>query len=308
VQTIQRGRDEVKVFVRYTETERRTLAALENMRIRLKDGLELPFGQVATITPGVGFSTINRANRGRTIDVVADLDTKLLTPSDLEQLLTETVLPALLADHPTVSTSFEGPGKEQNEFMGEMMRNGITALLAMFILLAIPLRSYTRPLAIMLAIPFGLIGAFWGHMITGFDLSMFSIIGIMALTGIVVNDSLVLIDFTDKQRKEKGLSARDAVIAGGTRRFRAILLTTMTTFAGLTPLLLEKSLQARFMLPMAVSLAFGVVFATFITLVLIPAFYLIIEDVHDLPRNIKRLWSKDAAPSKEDPEAGLGQS
>ena len=306
VQTIQRGRDEVKVFVRYTETERRTLAALENMRIRLQDGTELPFGQVATVTPGIGFSTINRANRGRTIDVVADLDTKLLTPSALEATLTDVTLPALLADHPNVATSFEGPGKEQKQFMGEMMRNGITALVAMFILLAVPLRSYTRPFAIMLAIPFGLIGAFWGHMITGFDLSMFSIIGVMALTGIVVNDSLVLIDYTDKQRKEKGLNAHDAVVAGGTRRFRAIMLTTMTTFAGLTPLLLEKSMQARFMLPMAVSLAFGVVFATFITLVLIPAFYLIIEDFHDLPGKlkgipgkVKGIWASGSAPVEE---------
>ena len=299
VQTIQRGRDEVKVFVRYTQAERTTLATLESMRIRMKDGRELPFSEVGHVIPGVGFSTINRANRGRTIDVVADLDTLIITPSDLEAKLADKILPGLLARHKGVQASFEGPGKNQSEFMGTMRSNGIAAMLAMFILLAIPLRSYSRPIAIMMAIPFGLIGAFWGHMLTGFDLSMFSIIGIMALTGIVVNDSLVLIDYIDTLRKETGMSAQEAILAGGTRRFRAILLTTLTTFAGLTPLLLEKSMQARFMLPMAVSLAFGVIFATAITLILIPAFYLIVEDFTALPARMKAMFRKvDSTPEE----------
>jgi multidrug efflux pump subunit AcrB len=207
----------------------------------------------------------------------------------VEGKLTSTILPALLEGHGDVTASFEGPGKNERTFMNIMRINAIGTLFAMFVLLAIPLRSYTRPVAIMLAIPFGIIGAFWGHMLTGFDLSMFSIIGIMALTGIVVNDSLVLIDCIDTLRKEEDMGAMEAVVAGATRRFRAILLTTLTTFAGLTPLLLEKSMQARFMLPMAVSLAFGVVFATLITLLLIPAFYMIVEDVTGLPARLRTL-------------------
>ena len=196
----------------------------------------------------------------------------------MQALLETKVLPDLLADHPGVKYSFEGPQKEQAEFMQTMAINGIGALFAIFVFLSVPLRSYTKGLVIMSAIPFGLIGAFWGHMITGFDLSMFSIIGLMALTGVVVNDSLVLLDYISNMRDE-GNSAAESVRLGAARRFRAILLTTLTTFAGLTPLLLEKSLQARFMIPMAVSLAFGVVFATFITLVLVPALYMIVEDI-----------------------------
>ena len=286
VQRVQRGRDEVKVFVRYTKDERESLATLMGSSIRTPDGRALPFSYVARVDPGRGFATINRSNRSRTIDIVADLDTKVLTASELELAITESVLPRELAGHPRVKASFEGPQKERKDFMMTMMRNGIAALFAIFVLLSVPLGSYTKGLAIMSAIPFGLIGAFWGHLVMGYDLSMFSIIGIMALTGIVVNDSLVMIDYIATLRKE-GHAAFEAVALGAQRRFRAILLTTLTTFAGLTPLLLEKSMQARFMIPMAVSLAFGVVFATLITLVLVPAFYMIIEDFVTLPARLR---------------------
>ena len=287
VQSVQRGRDEVEVFVRFAEDERSRLETLETMRIYTPDGRDLPFSYVATVDSGVGYSTISRADRRRTVDVIADVDTQVLTAGELEAAMTGELLPVLLAGHPEVRASFEGAGKDRQDFMVAMATNGIGALLAMFILLAVPLRSYNRALVIMAAIPFGIIGAFWGHLLTGFDLSMFSIIGIMALTGVVVNDSLVLIDFTDNLRRE-GAAAFDAILQGAQRRFRAILLTTLTTFAGLTPLLLEKSLQARFMIPMAVSLAFGVLFATVITLVLLPALYMIAEDVLALGRGLRR--------------------
>ena len=278
VQHIQRGRDEVKVFVRYDKAARGSIESLLDSSIRTPDGRVLPFSYVAQAEPAKGSAAINRANRNRAIDVIADVDPKELSPSELQALLETKVLPDLLADHPGVKYSFEGPQKEQAEFMQTMAINGIGALFAIFVFLSVPLRSYTKGLVIMSAIPFGLIGAFWGHMITGFDLSMFSIIGLMALTGVVVNDSLVLLDYISNMRDE-GNSAAESVRLGAARRFRAILLTTLTTFAGLTPLLLEKSLQARFMIPMAVSLAFGVVFATFITLVLVPALYMIVEDI-----------------------------
>jgi len=280
VQRIQRGRDEVKMYVRYTRAERETIASIMNSRIRTPSGKEIPFPRVAKVTPGRGFSTINRANRSRTIDVLADIDTEKSTSNEIEGILKQEILPALLEPHPHVTASFEGPQKERKDFMSAMISNGIGALLAIFVLLAVPLRSYAKGLAIMAAIPFGLIGAFWGHIIMGFNLSMFSIIGIMALTGVVVNDSLVLIDYTSTLVKE-GVPPIEAVSLGALRRFRAILLTTLTTFAGLTPLLLERSAQARFMIPMAVSLAFGVVFATLITLLLVPAFFLVIVDLEN---------------------------
>ena len=295
VQRIQRGRDEVKVFVRYTKDERASLETLMDSRIRTPDGRALPFSYVARVEPGRGYSTINRSNRSRTIDIVADIDTEILTASELETVITEEVLPVVLAAHPRVRASFVGPQKERKEFMTTMRSNGVAALLAIFVLLSVPLGSYTKGLAIMSAIPFGLIGAFWGHLIMGYDLSMFSVIGIMALTGVVVNDSLVMIDYIGTLRDE-GHSAFEAVTIGARRRFRAILLTTMTTFAGLTPLLLERSMQARFMIPMAVSLAFGVVFATAITLVLVPAFYMVIEDLVTLP---ERLRSKRGVEATE---------
>lgn len=296
VQRVQRGRDEVKVFVRYDRAARGTVETLLSSHIRTPDGRSLPFSYVARAEPGPGTAAINRANRSRAIDVVAELDTKLLSSEELQARLetdleddpNDGVLARVLSDHPNVSFSFEGPQKERSEFMVQMAVNGIGALFAIFVFLSVPLRSYSKGLIIMSAIPFGLVGAFWGHLLTGFDLSMFSIIGLMALTGVVVNDSLVMLDYISNLRDE-GYDAMEAVRLGAQRRFRAILLTTLTTFAGLTPLLLERSIQARFMIPMAVSLAFGVLFATFITLVLLPALYIIAEDLKALPGRAKGL-------------------
>lgn len=306
VQRIQRGRDEVKIFVRYDRAERGEVDTLLNSHIHTPDGRKLPFSYVARAVPAAGTAPINRANRSRSIDIIADVDAKEITPQELQAKLEvdepdsddDGVLARVLEGHPNVSYSFEGPQKEQAEFMLQMALNGIGSLFAIFVFLSVPLRSYTKGLVIMSAIPFGLVGAFWGHILTGFDLSMFSIIGVLALTGVVVNDSLVMLDYISNLR-DQGLAAMEAVRVGAQRRFRAILLTTLTTFAGLTPLLLEKSMQARFMIPMAVSLAFGVLFATFITLVLLPALYMIVEDITALPARLRRRLRGAAADPQQ---------
>ena len=203
------------------------------------------------------------------------------TPDEILAELDAKTMPALLADHPRVRYSFEGQKAEQAETMSGLVKGFSLALLMIFVLLAIPLRSYAQPLLIMAAIPFGFVGAVWGHVITGFDLTILSMFGLVALTGVVVNDSLVMVDFINRHRRANDDLA-EAVRMAGVARFRPILLTSLTTFAGLSPLMLERSMQARFLIPMAITLAFGVVFATFITLMLVPAGYMILEDLRGL--------------------------
>lgn len=285
VQRLQRGRNEVRVMVRYPEDERRSLGNLESMRIRTSDGVEVPFSEVAHLEQGRGFATIKRVDRGRAINVTADVDESRATPSAVVADLAAHVLPTILAAHPGVSATFEGQQAEQRQTIGGLTDGFILALLVIYALLAIPLRSYGQPIVIMMAIPFGLVGAVWGHMIVGLDLTILSMFGLVALAGVVVNDALVMVDFINRRRSTHGalqLAVRDA----GMARFRPIMLTSLTTFAGLSPLMLERSMQARFLIPMAVSLAFGVVFATGITLVLIPAGYLVMEDLKALPGKI----------------------
>ena len=277
-QSVQRDRDEVDIMVRYPRRDRERLATLEQMRLRTADGQEVPFSVAATATLGRGFSKIDRLDRRRSISVLADIDKDLTTPDTVLASVTPEFLPDLLQRYPGLSYSLEGQQKEQSEFMERLLRINAMALLAIFVLLAIPLKSYTQPLIIMSAIPFGMIGAVAGHAMLGYDLAIFSLIGIVALSGIVINDSLVMMDLINREREE-GIPLQQAVRDSGIRRFRAILLTTVTTFLGLTPLLLEKSLQAKFLIPMAVSVAFGVVFATLITLLLVPSLYLILEDI-----------------------------
>jgi multidrug efflux pump subunit AcrB len=290
-QSIQRGRDEVDVMVRYPREDRERLATLDTMRLRTADGREVPFAQVAEAEFGRGYSKIDRLDRRRSVSVLADLDKLVTTPDTvLATLRDEGFLEDLAGSYPGMQFSLEGKQREQSEFMAKMMRMNGLALVAIFILLAIPLRSYTQPLIIMSAIPFGFIGAVLGHIYLDLDLTIFSLIGIVALSGIVVNDSLVMMDVINRER-DAGVPLRQVVVDAGTRRFRAIMLTTVTTFLGLTPLLLEKSLQARFLIPMAVSVAFGVVFATLITLVLVPSLYLILEDFHRLRENLGRRFS-----------------
>ncbi len=277
-QRIQRGRDDIRVMVRYPLDRRRSLADLDNLRIRTRDGSEVPFYAVAHIERGRGYATINRSDRRRVINVTADIDDEIANANEILADLKSNVMPTLLADYPGLSYDLEGVQKEQKMTLDALRTDAMFALVLIFALLAVPLRSYGQPLIIMAVIPFGLVGAIAGHLIMRMDLSMMSVFGVVALSGVVVNSSLVLVHYVN-QRRKVGSALRDAVREAGVARFRPIALTSMTTFAGLTPLLLEGSVSAQFLIPMAVSLAFGVVFASSISLFLVPSLYLILEDM-----------------------------
>ncbi len=292
VQRVQRGRDEVRVFVRYPESERRSLESLSSMRIRTPTGTEVPFGDVASASFGRGFSTIRRIDRLRAVNVRADVNKET---ADVEAIKRDlgAAMPQILRDHPQVSYVMEGEAREQQESFASV---GVGILLVLFViygLLAIPFRSYIQPLIVMSIIPFGVAGAMLGHIIMDMSLSIMSIMGMLALCGVVVNDSLVLVDYVNRRRRE-GMALNEAVRTAGLARLRPVLLTSVTTFAGLTPLLLEKSTQAQWMIPMAVSLGFGILFATFITLLLIPINYLILEDLKALAGRVTGLYRQPA--------------
>ncbi len=284
-QRIQRGRDEVKVMVRYPASERLSLADVENMRIRLPDGTAVPFGAVASVVEDRGPSSILRRDRYRTVTITADLDEGSANAGEILTDMEGVVLPDLLAEFPGVSFVFDGEESERREALAGLARGLLVALLSIFTLLAIPLRSYLQPVFIMIVIPFGYVGAIIGHLVTGTTLSMFSLIGVMACAGVVVNDSLVLVTFLNRLR-DKGLPLDQAAVQAGQSRFRAIMLTSLTTFAGLTPVMLDSSAQAQMVIPMAVSLGFGVLIATFFTLLLVPASIVIADD---LKRGASRL-------------------
>jgi multidrug efflux pump subunit AcrB len=277
-QRIQRGRDDVRVMVRYPEADRRSLADLENMRIRTADGAEVPFFSVARARFGRGFADIRRTNRRRVVNVTADIDRSRTTANRVMADFRESALPAILDAHPGVAVALEGELEDQEKALGGLLAAYGGVLLVIYALLAIPLGSYLQPLVIMGVIPFGIVGAIGGHLLMGRAMSFPSLMGIVALSGVVVNASLVLVIAVNR-RRTAGDSLREAVERAGASRFRPIVLTAVTTFAGLTPLMLESSLQAQILIPMAVSLAFGVVFATGITLLLLPCSYLILEDI-----------------------------
>jgi multidrug efflux pump subunit AcrB len=280
VQRLQRGRDEVKVMVRYPEQARRTLDSLEKMKVRTLQGDEVPLLQVVKVVNGRGPAVIERTDRQRSIKVMGDVEPGV-NPNEAVSLFTTKYLDKISNKFPSVRYSFEGEQKDQNDSVKEIGIGFMGALIAMYVLIAIPLRSYLQPLIIMSVIPFGLVGAIWGHVLLGIDLSIMSMCGLVALAGVVVNDSLVMVDYVNRHRNESP-TLRDAAIAAGGRRFRAILLTSLTTFVGIMPMVLETDMQARFLIPMAVSLAFGILFATVITLFLVPGIYLILEDVKNL--------------------------
>ncbi|MEZ4386204.1 MAG: efflux RND transporter permease subunit [Candidatus Krumholzibacteriia bacterium] len=272
VMRIQRGRDEVKVMVRYPEAERTSLAFVEGMRVRTPAGAEVPFAQVARVELGRGYASIDRTDRQRVVNVFGDIDEDRANASVVLADLEARVLPELLARYPGLRYDLEGQEQERAESMRSL---GIGFLLAVFLiyaLLAVLFRSYLQPVLVMSAIPFGIVGAIWGHVLMGWDLTLLSMFGVVALAGVVVNDSLLMIDFINRARA-LGRSVDDAILESGVRRFRPIMLTSVTTFLGLTPLLLETSLQAQFLIPMAISLGFGVLFATGITLLLVPVSY-----------------------------------
>jgi multidrug efflux pump subunit AcrB len=302
-QRIQRGRDDVRVLVRYPESERRSLGDLENMRIRTPDGAEVPFRDVAVVETGRGFSSVRRVDRNRAVSVTASIDPGATSSGAVTAELQSTIMPEVLAAFPGVSYTFEGMQAQQADSLGGLARGFAVALLMIFALLAVPLRSYVQPLIVMGAIPFGLIGAIWGHIVMGLDVTLISMFGLVALTGVVVNDSLVMVDFINR-RRAVNVDLQTAVREAGTARFRPIMLTSLTTFMGLAPLMVNQSFQAAFLVPMAVSLAFGVLFATFITLALVPTAYLILNDVE---RWFGRLTGRDVGDAEAgDPDAVLG--
>jgi len=279
-QRIQRDGEDIRVMIRYPKEERISIANLENLRVRTPDGREIPFHEVAEPSFGEGFSTIKRTNRRRTITVSADLDKEVGDLKTINKSLSEDMVPVLNQKYPEILTEVRGEEKEASEENQALISAFMLALLTMYALMAVPFRSYVQPLIIMSVIPFGLVGAVLGHWLFQEPLSRLSIYGIIALAGIVVNDSLVLVDYINRCRKEGG-DLHDIIRHAGGARFRPILLTTLTTFFGLVPILLETSLQAQFLIPMAISLCFGVLFATFITLLLVPFMYLILEDLHN---------------------------
>ena len=299
-QRIQRGRDDVRVMVRYPRDERRSLGNLENMRIRTPDGGELPFGQVAHLEPGRGYATITRVDRNRAVNVTAAVDPAVSSAGPVVADLEARILPEVLARYPGIVYSFQGAQAEQADAVGGLRQGFLLAVLLIFALLAVPLRSYVQPLIIMAAIPFGFAGAIWGHIVMDIDLTMVSMFGLVALAGVVVNDSLIMVDFInnamaagsaapagrpdDPEHRSRRLQR--AIREAGGIRFRPILLTSLTTFVGLTPLMFDSSMQAMFLVPMAVSLAFGVLFATLVTLILVPVAYMILEDVRQWTNSI----------------------
>ena len=282
-QRIQRGRDDVRVMVRYTQAERRTLAALDTMRIRTPDGSEVPFATVAQADLGRGFSTIKRSQSQRVVNVTADVDRTQITANEVIADLNRGAMQTLMAPYPRVSYGLEGQSADQAESVQAFVPLFALAMFVIFALLAIPLKSYAQPLVIMSVIPFAFMGAIWGHLIMkglGYvsGLAMMSMLGIVAASGVVVNSSLVLVHSVNQLRL-RGEDLQQAVINAAVSRCRPILLTSLTTFVGLLPLMLNKSVQAQFLVPMAVSLAFGVLFSTLVTLFVVPSGYLIINDI-----------------------------
>jgi len=277
----QRGRDEVRVYVRLPFGERTSLHDLDELIVRTPAGGELPLKVAATVKWGRAYTSIKREDSRRVIKVEADVEEGKANANKVMADLNEHVLPKLTRAYPGLSVGLGGQQKQQAESLGALKDGFKLALLIMFALMAIPFRSYVQPIIIMIAIPFGLVGAIGGHVLMGFDLSILSAMGFVALSGVVVNDSLVLISAINDFR-QGGMSSYEAVVAGGARRFRPILLTSLTTFLGLAPMILETSMQARFLVPMAISLGFGVLFATFVILLLVPCLYLILVDIGSL--------------------------
>jgi len=289
---IQRGEDALKVVVRYSEDERRKISSIEGMRIRTADGREIPLGEVADIVSERGYSLINRVNRKRVITVISDIDEGIGNASEVVEELNSKFLKELVLKYPGIKYDLEGQAKRTKESVDSLKTGFLFALMGMFLLLASQFKSYIQPVIIMAAIPFGLVGAIIGHAIMGFPITMISFFGIVALSGIVVNDSLILIDFINSEIRG-GEEVVRAVMESGKSRFRPVLLTSVTTVAGLFPLLLETSFQAQFLIPMAISICFGLIVATVLTLVYVPSLYLIVKDITDFyPRILNRLLKK----------------
>ncbi|MBA6382724.1 efflux RND transporter permease subunit [Colwellia sp. BRX10-6] len=287
-QRILRDSEEVKVMIRYPLEQRSSVGHVDDVMIKAPNGAELPLSELANITLQEGVTSIRRENGNRTINVWASVDAEQVEPFKVANDIRDNFIPELLRKFPKVQSEVSGSIQEEMEGADNQKRDFIISLLIVFSLLAIPLKSYSQAVMIMIVIPFGIIGSVFGHFLLGMDLSALSVMGILAAAGVVVNDSLVMVDYVNNARKS-GVKLKDAVIHAGTKRFRAIMLTSITTFIGLVPIIFfEVSAQAQIVIPMAISLAFGVLFATIVTLVLIPSLYLIIEDMKKIFKRKKK--------------------
>jgi len=305
VQRIQRGQDEVKVMVRFPREERDSVGYLDNMKIRTPNGGRVPFHAVAEVELTESPTSIRRFDRERAVRVSAEVDKEKYEPKKIQDDIMNKELPEVLAQFPGVRYRLSGASQQQVEIQSDLLRGGLLALFLIYALMAIPLRSYTQPLIIMSVIPFGIIGALIGHLILDIPVSMTSYFGIIALAGVVVNDSLILVDFVNRERKT-GVPLAEALQRAAKSRFRAILLTSLTTFLGLAPIaIFETSLQAQLVVPMAASLAFGILFATVITLFLIPVLYLILDDFGNWWREA---WSHVTPRRFKQDEAGIADT
>ena len=277
VMRLQRGRHEVKLMVRYPREDRHKLSHFDDIRVRTVDGAEQPLTELAEVDVVRGYSTITRIDQLRCVTVQADMDEDVGNAGEVVNALKNDVFPELLRDYPGIRIRWEGQQEQQQESLQSMFLGFGVALLAMFVLLAFEFKSYAQPYIILVIIPFGMIGAVAGHAIQGLPLTLFSLFGVVALSGIVINDSIVLVDFINHMRNS-GMSLREAVVQAGQRRFRPVMLTTTTTVGGLTPILLETSFQAQMLIPMATSIAFGEIFATILVLFLVPVLYSLYGD------------------------------
>lgn len=286
-QRIQRGRDEVRVMVRYPKKERENIETLREMRVRKADGSTLPFSSIASTHYSASPSSIAHYDNNRIIRVEATVDKAITSPDDIMQKLRESVFPQLQERFNDLKIIEGGEAEQRGKSESSLKIACLISLLLLYVLIAIPLKSYGQPLMIMSVIPFGLIGAFVGHYLMGIPVSMLSLFGLLALSGVVVNDSLVLVCAVNDARTA-GLDLYTAAFQSAISRFRAILLTSMTTFLGLAPLLLETETQAQFLKPMAASLAFGILFTTFVTLFLLPCLFIIVQEIKELFWNISK--------------------
>ncbi len=280
VQRIQRGKDEVKVFVRYPEDERRSIGNLEQMRIRTSSGVEVPFSSVALVTAQRGISKIERIDGHKVVSVIADVDRASVTPEAVLAKLQSKVFGEVMAAHPGVTISLGGEAESRNESVSSLILTCAISMFAVYALLAIPLKSYLQPMVVMSVVPFGTIGALWMHVLLNEDFMFFSILGVVALSGVVVNASLVLVDKTNRLRIE-GETLQEALVDAACERFKPILLTSTTTFIGLLPLMTSDEWATMLFVPLSISLGGGVLVSTFISLLLVPALYRIVEDRHE---------------------------
>ena len=299
-QRVQRGKDDVRVMVRFPEVERKSIGNLEDMYIRTPDGNQVPFYSVAKFEIGRGYSSINRRDARRTVSVDADVNRTVVAPEEVAESIRVELIPEFRELFPDIDISLGGEQEERTKALGGLFVGALFSLVVIYGLLAIPLKSYLQPLVIMSVIPFGAVGAIVGHFILNVNLMFFSALGIVALSGVVVNASLVLVDYANRQRRE-GKTLTEAILSACLVRFRPILLTSVTTFVGLIPLMSTSTPTTAPFLPMAISLAWGVLFATFITLLLVPCLYLIVEDFLYQRARFSAWLSNKPAPEPADP-------